>query len=76
MTYKDMTFCVAADNCKTALQGNCHRYFDDDHKANATLWAKSFGMEHPRVAWSDYSKSCDGYIPVNPKWKHDWNHND
>jgi hypothetical protein len=66
MSYKDMTFCVAADNCKTALQGQCFRYFSADEEAKAMKWASSSGMEYPLVAWSDFSKSCTYYQPVDP----------
>ena len=69
MSDRDMTFCLAADNCKVALQGDCHRYFNEDHRERARKWAESSGMSSTPVAWSDFSKSCSYYQPVDPEWK-------
>jgi hypothetical protein len=67
LCYKDMTFCVAGDNCKTAPQ--CHRYMSEDEKARAEAWATSYGMDYAPVAWSDYSKRCEYYKPIDKDWK-------
>ena len=62
LCYKDMTFCVAGYNCETAVNGQCHRYMSDYHKANVEL------TKAP-VAWSDYSKRCEYYKPIDKDWK-------
>jgi hypothetical protein len=67
--YKDMTFCVAGDNCETAVNGQCHRYMSGYHKANAETWASSMDMTYAPVAWSDYSKRCEHYKPIDKDWK-------
>ena len=69
LCYKDMTFCVAGDNCHTALNGQCHRYMSDYHKANAEAWASSMAWAYTPVAWSDFSKKCEYYKPVDKDWK-------
>ena len=69
LCYKDMTFCVAGYNCETAINGQCHRYMSDSQKAGAWAWASSMNMLSPSVAWSDYSKRCEYYKPVNKDWK-------
>jgi hypothetical protein len=41
----------------------------DYHKANAEAWANSMNMDYAPVAWSDYSKRCEYYKPIDKDWK-------
>lgn len=53
--YRDMTFCSA--RCSNY---NCPRNYTDD----VHLAARAWGGEHPIVAFSDFSKTCEEYKEV------------
>lgn len=63
--FRDMTFCSAAKQCENAI--GCFRHFDRLNEAKANLWAIQMNMldednnPAPRVAYSDFSKSCLSY---------------
>jgi hypothetical protein len=65
MGFLDRTFCLAADNCRSAI--NCYRYLSPELKERADKWAIQCGMvgedglPEPRIAWSDFSNNCHSY---------------
>lgn len=59
--YRDMTFCSA--ECSTY---DCHRQFTSEEQEKANEW-----MENPPIAFSDFSKNCDLYRPIQVDFEAD-----
>ena len=70
ISYRDMTFCSAAPQCKNSV--GCYRHFDKLNRAKADVWAIQMGMVDdegnpaPLVAYSDFSPRCESYAQVQP----------
>lgn len=56
--YKDMTFCKS--DC---INTNCFRNWTEEKNKDAKKW---WGSDGAPVAFSDFSKNCEGYKQNSP----------
>ena len=56
-SYRDMSFCKEADQCKN--KDTCYRYFSPEEAQKAHAW-----MNKPPVSFSSFAEYCDKYEPI------------